>query len=208
MPGPKCLAEVAAAADLMVKKPYLPAKEAMRLAGFTAEQCETRKLQKRVNQKKLRELKAKKLPLEPKESRCRMKANTVQKNISLYYGYCRRPLIYEPMLIFPSGSPRVALAACYLIINPYLSVENAMISAGFVNKDCICRSKQRNVSMKKKRLIKAFSRLEDHIPSLSFENPLPGYDTKVRCMLFLILLYHDSESFLLKSSSPYLCLWY
>jgi hypothetical protein len=36
------------------------------------------------------------------------------------------------------------------------------------------------VSMKKIRLLKAFSKLQLHIPKLDFPNPLLGYKTMVR----------------------------
>jgi hypothetical protein len=180
MPGPKCSPKVAAAADHMVKKPNLTAKDAMHLAGFSPYECECRKLQKRVNQKKLRVLKAsKELVMVPKEKRVRIKVNTVHKNIFMFYGN-RMPLVFDPMLIFPSGSPRVSLAAAYLIINPYLSVEHSMRSAGFINEEYTSRKKQSNVSMKKIRLLKAFSKLQLHIPKLDFPNPLLGYKTMVR----------------------------
>lgn len=46
----------------------------------------------------------------------------------------------EQMILQPIGSPEVALAATYLIVNPYLSVSIAMQSANFYGEEC--RSKK------------------------------------------------------------------
>ena len=117
-------------------------------------------------------LKAKGLPLLPKERRCyRPKEKELEKNIKLYYG-TSFPLIFDSMLLYPSGSPRIALAATYLIINPYLSIEQGMRSAQFSFEDYRCRTKQNNASQKKIRLIRAFSKTLLHIPELSFKNPI------------------------------------
>ena len=170
--GRKGSTQVAVAAKHLIKRPNLTTEEAMKFAGFNSLQCKCRRLKKLVNQKKNRLLKAKKLPLLPKERRCcGPKKNELEKNIKLYYG-TSFPLIFDCMLLFPSGSPRVALAATCLIISPYLSMEQAMHSAGFYFEQYKSRTKQRNVSMKKIRLIRAFSRTLLHIPELSFENPI------------------------------------
>ena len=53
------------------------------------------------------------------------------------------------MILQPVGSPQVALAATYLIVNPYLSVSIAMQSANFNGNDCRCKKMLKNVSKKK-----------------------------------------------------------
>lgn len=55
----------------------------------------------------------------------------------------------------PLGSPRVALAASYLIEQPGLSIEEAMRRAKYPAKACLSRRKQKNVSQKKRRIVKA-----------------------------------------------------
>lgn len=183
MPGRKGCPQVAMAANYLIKRPNLTTEEAMELAGFSFNSCQCRRLRKRVNQKKIRLLKAKGLPLLPKERRCkRPKENELEKNIKLYYG-TSLPLIFDSMLLFPSGSPRIALAATYLIISPYLSIEQAMHSAQFPFQFYKSRTKQRNVSMKKIRLIRAFSKTLLHIPELSFKNPVYSWRKQVRKML-------------------------
>ncbi len=54
----------------------------------------------------------------------------------------------------PEGSPRVALAASYLIKQPGLSVEQAMHLARYPEKACKNRKRQQNVSQKKRRIKK------------------------------------------------------
>jgi len=99
MPGPKCSPKVAAAADQMVKKPNLTAKDAMHLAGFSPYECECRKLQKRVNQKKLRVLKAsKELVMVPKEKK---QSNVSMKKIRLLKAFSKLQL-HIPKLDFPN----------------------------------------------------------------------------------------------------------
>jgi hypothetical protein len=57
----------------------------------------------------------------------------------------------------PSGSPRVALAASYLIEQPGLSIEEAMHRAKYPAKACKSRQKQKNVSQRKRRIMAAAS---------------------------------------------------
>jgi hypothetical protein len=57
----------------------------------------------------------------------------------------------------PSGSPRVALAASYLIEQPGLSIEEAMHWEKYPAKACKSRRKQKNVSQKKRRIMSAAS---------------------------------------------------
>ena len=54
----------------------------------------------------------------------------------------------------PDGSPRVALAASYLIEQPGLSVEQAMHLARYPEKACKNRKRQQNESQKKQRIEK------------------------------------------------------
>jgi hypothetical protein len=61
------------------------------------------------------------------------------------------------MMPGPSGSPRVALAAIYLIEQPGLSIEEAMRRAKYPAKACKSRRKQKNVSQKKRRIMSAAS---------------------------------------------------
>lgn len=153
-----------------------------------------------MNQKKIRLLKAKGLPLLPKERRCnRPKKNDLEKNIKLYYG-TSFPLIFDSMLLFPSGSPRIALAATYLINSPYLSIEQVMHSEGFSFEDYRCRTKQRNVSLKKIRH-RAFSKTLLHIPDLSFKNPIESKRKPVRKnMLHCAIMFHIVELVLLNKA--------
>ena len=194
MPGRKGCPQVAMAANYLIKRPNLTTAEAMELAGFSFNYCQCRRWRKRVNQKKIRLLKAKGLPLLPKERRCyRPKEKELEKNIKLYYG-TSFPLIFDSMLLYPSGSPRIALAATYLIINPYLSIEQGMRSAQFSFEDYRCRTKQNNVSQKKIRLIRAFSKTLLHIPELSFKNPIDSREKPVRKnMMHCDVIFHFLE---------------
>ncbi len=67
------------------------------------------------------------------------------------------------MILQPVGSPQIALAATFSIVNPYLSVSIAMQSANFKAKECRSNKNLKNVSMKKSRLIKALSTTSQHI---------------------------------------------
>jgi hypothetical protein len=58
-------------------------------------------------------------------------------------------LMGEQMILQPIGSAEVALAATYLIVNPYLSVSIAMQSANFYGEECRSKKLLKNVSMKK-----------------------------------------------------------
>ena len=76
-----------------------------------------------------------------------------------------------------------------------------MRSAGFINEEYTSRKKQSNVSMKKICLLKAFSKLQLHIPKLDFPNPLLGYKTMVRYTWFFLYYLNMLEMLLTSVSS-------
>lgn len=149
MPGPKGITEVSVAAKKLIEEPNLTTETAMKLAGFDMVQCKCRKLKKLVSQKKIRLLKAKKI-YHHRRTQLLDKKGLPQ-------------VIGERMILQPVGSPQVALAATYLIVNPYLSVSIAMQSANFNGNDCRCKKMLKNVSKKKCRLIRALSTTSQHL---------------------------------------------
>jgi hypothetical protein len=125
---------VAVASKKLIEQHNLTKETAMKLAGFDMDQCKCRKLKKWCH-KKIRLLKAKNM-YQPKKFSFLIKGD---------HQYSRG----SKMILRPIGSPEVALAATYLIVNPYLSVSIAMQSANFYGEECRSKKLLKNVSMKK-----------------------------------------------------------